>query len=363
MARLQVGVLGCGAIAQIQYLPLLRELRDRYEIAALSDLSASVMRALGAEHGVPEERQYIDSAEMVASNLDAVIVCHSGPHAGPSIAAARAGKHVLVEKPMCATRAEGEAMVAAADAAGVVMMVAYMKRHDPAYRYAAERVAGMADVRFVQVNHLHPDNGLHLRRFPLVQPDDLPAGAGKALEAAWRPLIAEALGVPEDAIPPHERTAFWWVLNSMIHDLGNLGGLFGPPERVVASELWADGNGITATLAYAAGFRAAVTWVDLPELQAFEETLAVYGSRGRVIVRFPTGFSIGLPTEVTLHGMDDDGQPHETRLSWTDNPFREELVHFADCVERRVQPSTPARDAVADVALAAEIVVAARRGA
>ena len=363
MTRLRVGILGCGAIAQIQYLPLLRELRDRFEIAALSDLSRNVMRALGAEYGVPAERQHVDVEEMIAGDIDAVIVCHSGPHAGPSIAAARAGKHVLVEKPMCVTRAEGEAMVAAADAAGVVMMVAYMKRHDPAYRYAAERVAAMSEIQLVQVNHFHPDNSLHLRRFPLIKPDDLPAGAGETLEAEWRPLIAEALGVAEDGIPARERAAFWWVLNSMIHDIGNLSGLFGPPERVVSTELWAGGNGITTTLAYAAGFRAVVTWVDLPHLQTFEETLAVYGSRGRVIVGFPTGFSIGLPTEVTLHGMDDDGKPYVKRHIWQDNPFREELIHLHGCIEHGVQPSTPARDAVADIALVADIIIASRREA
>ena len=55
---------------------------------------------------MPPERRFLDYREMVRSDIDGVIVCPSGSHAAPSIAAAEAGKHVLVEKPMCTTVAE-----------------------------------------------------------------------------------------------------------------------------------------------------------------------------------------------------------------------------------------------------------------
>src|SRR5437868_8292271 len=118
VARLKVGIIGCGAIAQIQHLPHLRELDDEFEIAGLADLSPKLLEAVGLDYGVPAERQFLDYREMVRSDIDAVIVCPSGSHAPPSIAAAEAGKHILVEKPMCTTVAEAEAMVAAADRAG-----------------------------------------------------------------------------------------------------------------------------------------------------------------------------------------------------------------------------------------------------
>src|SRR3954454_20162624 len=129
--RVKIGIIGCGAIAQIQYLPLLRELSDDFEIGGLCDLSQSVMARLGAEYGVPPDRQFTDYHELVTSDLDAVVVCNTGPHAPPAIAAAKAGKHILVEKPMATTAAEAEAMVAAAKKNGVSLMVGYMKRHDP----------------------------------------------------------------------------------------------------------------------------------------------------------------------------------------------------------------------------------------
>jgi predicted dehydrogenase len=259
---------------------------------------------------------------------------------------------------MATTVAEAEAMVAAAEQSGVVLMVGYMKRHDPAYQYAAARVREMTDIRFVQVNHLHPDNRLHLAGFRLHRPDDLPPSSPEAIAAEETGRIATALGLPSDRLPPHVRTAFFFVLYSMIHDIGNLSGLFGPPARVVCTDLWHNGTGITTVLEYPAGFRAVATWVDLPDLQTFEETLEIYGSRERVIVSFPTGFSIGLPSTVTLHGMETDGHPWRKDLSWHDNPFQRELLHLCDCILNGARPLTPGRDAVADVALVRDIILA-----
>jgi predicted dehydrogenase len=361
VTRLKIGIVGCGAIAQIQYLPLLRELGDDFAIGGLCDLSRGLVNVLGDEYGVPANRRFADFRDLAASDVDAVVVCNTGSHAGPAIAAAAAGKHVLVEKPMCTTVAEAEAMVAAAEQSGVVLMVGYMKRHDPAYRYAAERVRAMSDVRFVQVNHLHPDNRLHLAGFRLHRPTDLPPSSPKGIAAEESARIAEALDLPAERLPPPVRRAFFNVLYSMIHDVGNLSGLFGPPARVASTELWQDGTCITTVLEYPPGFRAVASWIDLPDLQTFEQTLEVYGSRERVIATFPTGFSLGLPSTVTLHGMEDDGHPWRKELTWHANPFKLELLNLRDCIRDGATPLTPGRDAIADVALVRDIVRAGPR--
>jgi predicted dehydrogenase len=354
--RLKIGIIGCGAIAQVQHLPHLRELADEFEIAGLCDLSRGLVDWLGEEYGVPPARRFTDYRAMLDSDVEAAIVCPSGSHAPASIAAAERGKHVFVEKPMCVTVREAEAMATAAERAGVVLMVGYMKRHEPAYRFARERVAEMSDVRFVQVNHLHPDNALHLREFGIRRFDDFPPGSGDAIREETPRLTAEALGL--EVVPPDIRSAFGLALGSLIHDLGNLHGLFGPPEGVVSTDIWSEGRALTTVLRYPNDVRAVVSWVDLPELQDFEETLEVYGSRERVIVSFPTGFSRGLPTTVTLKNMDADGTPRTTTYAWHDNPFKLELRHFRDCILSGTPPLTPGREAVADIALVRDIILA-----
>jgi len=358
MARLKVGIIGCGAIAQIQHLPHLRELPDEFEIAGLCDLSPRLLESLGEAYDVAPERRFVDYHDLLESDAAAVIVCPFGSHAPTSIAAALAGKHVLVEKPMCTTVEEAEAMVQAAEAAGVVLMTAYMKRYDPGYLFARARVREMGDVRFVQVNHLHPDNSLHVAEFRVRRFDDLPQATAAATTVELREAAARTLGfASSSSAPPAALGAFFTILGSMIHDIGNLHGLFGPPERVVSTDLWAEGRGITTVLAYPDEKRAVCTWVDLPDLWDFRETLEVYGSRERVLVSFPTGFSRGLPTDVTVLGMDEDGMPWRKGYAWHDNPFKLELQHFRRCVLEGRSPETDGRSTIADIALVRDIVL------
>jgi predicted dehydrogenase len=355
--RLKIGVIGCGAIAQIQHLPHLRELDAEFEIGGLADLSPKLLEAVGSEYGVPRERRFLDYHDLVRSDIDGVIVCPSVSHAPPTIAAAEAGKHVFVEKPMCTTVREAEAMVAAADKAGVMLMVAYMKRHEPAYHFAQKRVQAMTDVRFIQVNHLHPDNNLHTSEFKVHRFDDIPRQALTDWRAEQATLVAEALQFADPAgVPEGIARAYNLILGSMIHDIGNLHGLFGAPKRVLSAEIWLDGRAVSTVLDYGDDRRAVVSWVDLPELWDFKETLEVYGSRERVIASFPTGFSRGLPSYVTLYGMDPDRTPWRQEYSWHDNPFKLELQHFGECIRTGRPPLTPGREVVADIQLVGDIV-------
>jgi len=70
--RLRVGVIGCGLIAQVMHLNYLRELSDRFEIAAVCDLSEEVRAACAREYGVPE--QYDSWQELITRPLDAALV-------------------------------------------------------------------------------------------------------------------------------------------------------------------------------------------------------------------------------------------------------------------------------------------------
>ncbi|MCY3784472.1 MAG: Gfo/Idh/MocA family oxidoreductase [Chloroflexi bacterium] len=362
MSRLRIGVIGCGGIAQIQHLPHLVELRDEFEIAGLCDLSRELLDHVGDAYGVPPERRHVDFHELVArADIDAVIVCTTGSHAPPAIAAAQAGKHILVEKPVCYTVAEAEAMAEAADRAGVVYQAAYMKRYDPAFRFAQRRVAEIDDVRFIQVNHLHPDNALHLATFDYHVPSDLPAEVIEAGRAESDRLVAEALG--RDRVDAATLSAFGAINGSMIHDIGNLHAMFGSPRRVVSTDIWSGGVALSTVLEYPGGARAVCSWIDLPELFSFEETLAVYGSRDRVIASFPTGWSRGVPSDVTVQWIDAEGHPATTTRSWQANPFKLELEHFAACIRRGEQPLTPGREAVEHVALVRDIVLAHLEGA
>src|SRR5260370_5206894 len=190
--RLRVGVIGCGLVAQVMHLHYLRELSDRYEMAEVCDLSPELSEAAGHEYGVPA--QYADWHELVAHPLDAVFVLTSGSHAPAAIAAAKAGRHVLVEKPMCFTIAEGQAMIDAAEASGVTLMVAYNKRYDPAYRRLVEKAHALEDLRLARITTLESPIEPYVRHYNLHRGGPLPAEVPASMAAGQPAPLTPAIG-------------------------------------------------------------------------------------------------------------------------------------------------------------------------
>lgn len=126
MKTVRYGVIGCGAIAQRRHIPE-AVANERSEVVAIADTvrgrAASFAEGIGA-------KGYTDYKKMLKEEeLDAVVVC--GPnhlHAPMAIAAFKAGRHVLVEKPMATTRAEAKRMIAAAKQARKYLMIGMNQR-------------------------------------------------------------------------------------------------------------------------------------------------------------------------------------------------------------------------------------------
>ncbi len=355
MDRIKIGVIGCGAIAQIQHLPHIAELRDRYELVGLCDASAKLVDFIGEMYRVPHRvTRYED---LLGLDLDAVLLCFADPKTEVAVAALNAGKHVFIEKPMCFSVQEADRIIGAAEASGKTLMVGYMKQYDSGYRFARNEVLAMPDIRFIQVNHLHPGNDGHLKEYTLYGFDDIPGEVIERSAGQREQAIREAIGdAPEDA-----RRIFFTLSGSMIHDISSLRGLFGPPERVISAEVWRDGTSVTTVLAYENEARCVATWSGLPELHDFRETLEVFGAGRRVGIRFPTGFDRGLPSPVTVQGMDGE-QPWKKEIVVNkQNAFKLEMIHFHECVVNGKQPITDGHGARQDHALCRDIVHAYMR--
>jgi predicted dehydrogenase len=125
-----IGVVGCGGIAQNKHLPALAKLADRCELVAFCDIDEAKAAKAAAQFGVPGAAVTTDYRQLLAiGGLDAVhVLTPNSSHAPIAIAAFQAGKHVLVEKPMAATAADAQAMVAAAEKAGKKFTVGYQNR-------------------------------------------------------------------------------------------------------------------------------------------------------------------------------------------------------------------------------------------
>ena len=354
MARLRVGVIGCGLIAQVMHLHYLRELSDRFEIVALCDVSAETREACAREYGVPAT--FGDWRELLGAELDAVLILTSGSHAPIAVAAAAAGLHILVEKPMCFSVAEGEAIIAAAARAGVTLMVGYNKRYDPAYLRLDEQVRGMRDLRLVRVTTLESPFAPYVAHYPLSRGAPPDAATAARLRADTEARIGAALGETDSL----SRRAFHLVLlDSMVHEFNAVRGLLGEPDALEFADIRE--TGLTVILRFGA-VQCIIAWVDLPGIARYEMELAFYAPDLRLTLSMPSPFLRSAPTLlVTEAGEAGTARSWRTEevTSYAES-FREELVHFHDCVSTGRAPVTSGEDALRDIALCERIVAAHR---
>jgi UDP-N-acetyl-2-amino-2-deoxyglucuronate dehydrogenase len=128
MSTLRTAIVGSGKVAHL-HAAALATLPESAFVAACGRPSAA-LDAFGARYGV---RVFHEVGEMVKQvGVQALCVCTSHPqHAEPTIAAANAGVHVLVEKPLATSLAECDRMLAAARSARVVLSVVSQRRFYP----------------------------------------------------------------------------------------------------------------------------------------------------------------------------------------------------------------------------------------
>lgn len=135
---LRVGVIGCGKIAQIRHLPEYAG-NPNVEIAGLYDVNMERARELSKTYGAKAYESY---RQMLAqTDIDAVSVCSSNDsHAEIAMAALKAGKHVLCEKPMATTLQDCENMVTEARERGRYLMIGQNQRLAAAHQKARELI-------------------------------------------------------------------------------------------------------------------------------------------------------------------------------------------------------------------------------
>ena len=127
MKEIKVGIVGCGGIAGGKHLPGHNSVKN-VSIIAACDIDEARATAFAKKHDIPNV--FTDYEKLVEMDeLDAVSVCTPNNfHAGPTIAALNAGKHVICEKPIAANAIDGQAMVDAQKASGKVLQIGLQSR-------------------------------------------------------------------------------------------------------------------------------------------------------------------------------------------------------------------------------------------
>lgn len=326
MSKLRIGILGAARIAT----PFITgaKLSARAEVVAVASRDASRAKTFADAHGVPRALTY--EQLLATKEIDAVYIpLPNSLHAHWSIAAARAGKHVLCEKPLALSEAEAIEMFAAADAAGVVLLEGYPFLFQPQTLEIERRIqAG----EIGQVQTIFATCG-----FTLSNPDDFrfdpSMGGGALLDAGCYPV-------------------------SLIRQITG-----DRPIRVTATAQWHRGvdQTLAATLRFANGTLAQLSCSFATGLM---RTAVIAGSDGIIETDYSNHTIRSAAPSFSLRRGSDWRRPAESIAVAREDGFRLEIEAFAAMIDGSERAQQAARRAASiDIAWTLETILARARSA
>jgi predicted dehydrogenase len=357
LTTLRVGVIGLGEVAQVVHLPILESLPDRFEVAAICDISPTLRKLVGDRYGV--DARYDDVERMVAeASLDCVLVLNSDEyHTHSVVAALDAGLHVLVEKPMCLSPREAEEIIAARDRSGRVVMVGYMRRFAPAFEEAKKKLPDLGRISYVRVHDIIGRNQLMIDQTArVVRPDDIPQEAMEERWARGGQLVREALG----DVDPVLGGTYRLLCGLGSHDLSAMRELVGRPRRVASARQWRNGGYIAALLEYDDFFAVYETGVD--DQVRFDAHLEVYGDLAELRVQYDTPYIRHFPTTMVVKETVGDGYRESVWRPHLKDPYTHELEAFHDACTQGAPVKTTPEDYVEDMELFIQLIRAIESG-
>ncbi|MFO1202514.1 MAG: Gfo/Idh/MocA family oxidoreductase [Tabrizicola sp.] len=324
---IRYAVVGAGWISQEAFMPAVAATGNARMQAIVSG-SAEAARKLAEFHGVPEVVGYDGYDALLASDrIDAVyIALPNDLHADFTIRALRAGKHVMVEKPLATSLAEGKAMVKAAHDSGRFLMTAYRLHNEPGTHAMIEAIR---QGRIGEPVHVAATFGFQtqLRNHRLKAGHwggALPDVGVYCLNAARHIFTAEPLAVQAMASRPADDPRFAEIDASVAVTLRF------PGDRL-AQFFCSFGSGMS-------------------------ESIRVVGATGELLL--DPAFKFDSAPRLTLRS---EGQETTVAFDQVDH-FSGQIAYFSDCILHNSSPEADGEEGLADMRALLAIDEAARSG-
>ena len=353
MKNYHVGILGCGQIAQIMHLPYLHDMPG-WTVHSLCDISAEVVQKVAEKYQISETNCYTDYDRFLEdSELDVVLIC-SKDHCEPAVKAAKAEKHVFVEKPFGFNLSQAEQMADAAEAPGVKMMVGYMKRYDPGFEECLRRIQGK-EISLVRFHDFGGSFAQTRTVYDVLSGTDVAPEVFQAGKRANDQAMLQQLGEGKERLLP----AYSLLLGVFCHDSILMRHMFGEDLEVMFS----DTNGGFTTAVLRAGNTRIVLESGLVMTRAvWDEHIEIYTPEENLRLDFPWPYLKNVPAKLTVSdSIPNTGMTRESVITATqEEAYRREWMHFHTCITEDKEPLTSGRDAVNDIRLMSRIMDAVR---
>lgn len=341
----RIGIIGTGNISHA-HIGAYRKL-DNVEVVAACDIDAEKLQAFAEEYGI--ENTFTDYNEMLKmKDLDGVSVCTwNSVHADASIAALKAGKHVLCEKPLAITDQEALEIQKAAEESGRMLMLGFVMR----FEKKAETV--MDFIKSGALGDIYFGRAVYLRRV------GAPVGwyANKELSGGG-PLIDLGVHVVDICHyfmgQPKPKT----VSGTVFKNIGirkNIKAI----DRYISSGVSKDDveDMCVAMIRFNNGSVMEIETSYSQHIKDDTIRIECYGTKG--------GFVYDYESELTIYTEANDYLADlKPRYGWDDEDeaFRREAEHFVNCMDDKSKCICPVEDGAAITKILNAIYESAEQG-
>ena len=345
MKKIRLGIVGLGAITQMVYLPDLEMLRDKYEITALCDASPGVLAAIGRK--CPGAALCATSAELAAlPTVDAVLIANSDAfHYTDTMLALESGKHVFIEKPMCFSMGEAEAIAAAAGKHNVKVLVGYVRRYSDAFHLAKKELPAKDRINYVRIRDILGFSFLFMNENTnIIRFNDIPEVLAQKGEELAKASLAEALG----SHYPKMQDFYGYLAGLCCHDFSAMRGLFGMPLGVESASLSRNGLYLAVDFKYD-GFHIAYE-AGIDSQKRRDSTFEVFSDNKTVKIDYGCFYYLKQIPDAVQIDETIDGVFSQKRIVPTyRDPYARELEAFYDAIVSGAPIDTPPEDYMEDL--------------
>lgn len=316
-----IGIIGSGRAGMIHARNFAR-LVPGARVTAVSDAAAEIRKAASLElDGVTAHADY--AALLEDPTVSGVVVAApTSLHREIVVAAARSGKHILCEKPMAMNPAECLAMIDAADQAGVVLQIGFMRRFDAGFRAAYERVQAGEIGEVVLVKSC-----THGPTYPKPWMFDLQQSNGPLAEVC-----------------SHDIDTLRWFTGSEFAEVYALAGNYRTPEARASHPDFYDQVLLSAR--FASGMQGIITGAQGVHY-AYDSRVEIIGTHGLISIG-------GLEGGGTMVCTRDKELRRPSVVSWTSlyrDAYLAEDIEFITAIRENRSAAVTGRDGLAAVAV------------
>ena len=308
-------MVGAGRVGQL-HSGTLRRFVPGTDIAALVDPAAPMRQETGKQFGI--EAQYASLEEALdKAEFDAVVITTpTFTHRDLAVMAATHGKHVFLEKPMAMSLQECDAIIAATERQSVALQIGFMRRFDPDFVAAAERVFAGEIGEPMMIKSMTNGPGL-----PPAWANDLRTSCG---------MLAE--------VNSHDLDCVRWLMSSNIERIYMETANFKGAERGVTAEHFYDT--MFATIKFASGGLGTISGV-CPCDYGYDARVEIVGKKGIMQIGEMQGQAVVVCVDRDRGLVTPIYRRWPERFAWG---YINEIQHFVECMRTGARPRVSGED-------------------